>query len=218
MELYLPGEPRRRWSVQSHVTLDINAGSLTSGGIGDQFRQGASRSKWLVGYHPQADERIVMKFTVPEMTAEVRDIGKVVLRPFVSDAMNPLRDGLDIFHSVADNEFQTDKADYEAPYGDTGLDLVVPEEGSGRYYDFDVTEFVRQDFLAGETIPLTAFRLQFNREQDFDGGVPHGYIIDTQRFAPQLLITFIPEPGTAALAAFGWAVASSWRCRRHAGR
>jgi hypothetical protein len=157
------------------------------------------RPEWPIGYHPRIAQRLVMKFTVPEVTESSPDVQSAVLLVYVADVLGTLPEGLDLMHSVEDNEFQAVASDYQAPYLDTGLDLIVPADGTGQYYEFDVTDLLLAN-MADDSDPLIAFRLQLGGDQQIDLAQINAYVIDTQLSAPQLVVTFAPEPGTLVLA------------------
>lgn len=191
------GSRRTRWAVQSHIVSDYDFGNGFDG-LGNTLRQSIGNPKWAVGRNGVNDSKFIIKFTVPEDTESSPAIEAAILRIHVSDLLGELPGGLSLMHSAEDNEYQISTADYQSPYADTGLDLIVSAGGTGQYYEFDVTSFVLADQLADGANPLAAFRLELPEAPEY--GVDAAYYIDTKLSAPQLVITFVPEPTTSGLA------------------
>ena len=68
--------------------------------------------------------------------------------------------------------------------------------------------------LEDGTDPLAAFRLEFSDVQQLAPGEEAAYLIDTLEHAPQLVITFVPEPTTILLAMLGMTSVCCYRRRR----
>jgi hypothetical protein len=112
-----------------------------------------------------------------------------------------------LFHSVTDNDEVGHMSDYESSsYHDTLLDLVQVTDPESSYYTLDVTDQVLADYTSDEGDLLSAFRLQVDGALFFEDNQSDAYrfimpgAITSQ---PQLMLTFIPEPGTLLLAIFG---------------
>lgn len=190
------GAERRRWPVQSHVVSDARFEEFD--GIGDILQLSFVRQDWQIGTDADIDTKLIMKFTVPNISASAPAIQSAVLRIYVTEVQGTLPGGLSLMHSIDDNDFQVFLSDYQASYLDTGLDLIVPAGAAGQYHELDVTAFVMADALADGSDPiLSAFRLEIGDGHELDPLQQHFYVIDTRQFAPQLVITFVPEIGTA---------------------
>ncbi len=218
------GSDRTRWATQSRLLLDMDLGSGLDG-IGDFLFHSHNEPVDHVGvsvyYRDRfnvarlSDVKLDMKFTVPEPTESLPNIDRAVLRIYVTDVIGTLTNGLSLLHNVNENVYGTTKADFQTPYLDTGLDLVVPAEATGQYYEFDVTEFVMIDMLADESNPLAAFRIELSEGQQLATGEEAAYLIDTSQRAPQLVITFVPESATLILCLVGFTGASFVSRSRH---
>jgi len=135
--------------------------------------------------------RQVMKFQLPFTTVTETTVENATLRVFVEDLLGTLPEGLSLMHDVDDNDSEVLKSHYEAPYVDTGLELFVPQDGAGQYYDIDVTEFVRADYQSDGSDPWSAFRLQLTDGEQFAGQTA-AYIIGGSQL--EITLGIVPEP------------------------
>jgi hypothetical protein len=155
-----------------------------------------------------------MRFSVPEATDSSPDIASAVLRLYVNEIVGDLQGRLSLTHSVDNNDFGVAVSDFETPYMDTGLDLIVTSDGVGMYYEFDVTDYIMADILADGSGPLAAFRLEITDGPPLAADEEAAYVIDSTQFAPQLVISFIPEPGACVLLVMGSLMLASLRWTR----
>jgi len=152
--------------------------------------------------------RQVMKFDLPFIGVFETTVENATLRVFVEDLLGTLPEGLSVMHDVIDNDSEVLISHYEAPYVDTGLDLFVPQDGAGQYYDIDVTEFVKADYQSDGSDPWSAFRLELTNGEQFRGQTV-AYIIGGSQL--EITLRIVPEPTTATLALAALCLAISRR-------
>ncbi len=114
---------------------------------------------------------------------------------------------MSLFHSTGDNDLDLLASDYEDPgYEDTLLDLVGATDEPGKYYAVDVTDLVLADYAADGSLAWSAFRLQINEAafMEDDEGARYVFTMPgADGNHPELVLTFVPEPGTLFHAVLG---------------
>ena len=85
-------------------------------------------------------------------------------------------------------------------------------------YDLDVTGFVLSDYANDGNNPWSAFRLQVSEATFVDDDESNFYQFTATRgaFAPELVLTFIPEPTSIMLLVCS-TLGLAWAVRRRAG-
>jgi hypothetical protein len=141
----------------------------------------------------------VTKFELPQLPA-VDFMESAQLRFYLQETSGEPAD-IDLLHSEVDNDFERLVSDYDdISYTDTGLNVITASDEAGRYYELDVTELVRADYLSDAAGPVTAFRLQIGDVAAGDSLATLSMPRDVSN-QPQLVLNVVPEPSGLALAA-----------------
>ncbi len=140
--------------------------------------------------------RQVLKFQLPVVTQVPTEVESAVLRIAIEEVLGTLPEGLDVTHGLSDNNPIVEVSDYEAPYVDTGLNLLVPPNGAGDFYEIDVTRFVKADYQADGSDPWSAFRLELTNIDPFLEQTA-AYIIEASEL--EVVFKIVPEPTTSIL-------------------
>ncbi len=198
------------------VRVMDNDGSFD--GFGDIADSALERERLGVGEGRDRLTRLVAKFSLPERPLEFPRLQNAILRFLVEDAVGTPEGPVSVLHSLTDNDLDMAPSDYEdSSYADTGLDLARPGDqlDGGRYYEIDVTDLVRQDYAEDGGTLLSAFRLQVSEATFVDDDLPNNFKFTMpggKILQPQLVLTFVPEPSTSALAVSG--LIGLWGCSR----
>ncbi len=108
---------------------------------------------------------------ISQASAKLED---ATLRVYVRDMAGPPPGPLSVWHSQTDNDLDLLASDYEnAGYIDTLGDLAQPTDEVRRYIDLDVTDWVKADYAADGSNPMSAFRLQMDEAVFDEDGVSH---------------------------------------------
>lgn len=105
-------------------------------------------------------------------------------------------------------------------FQDTGLYAALTTTTAGTWIELDVTSYVSTDYSKGTT-HYSYFRIQANGVEWNPGGGSNRYGFGNTggSFAPQLVITTVPEPSTAAMIMGSSAIALLFvRSRKHGAR
>ncbi len=193
-------------------TVKDNDSDAPFDGLGDKATNSKSKAAAAVGEQDTQESgamvRLAAKFWLPQMPEATRFLESATLRFFLEEITGTPAGPVSLFHSVLDNDLNAlPPTDYENPdYTDTLLDVVGPAGEVGRYYELDVTDLVRADYAADSKNSVTAFRLQVSAAAFFEDDLSHRYrftMPGAEANPPELVLTFIPEPSTGVLAAFG---------------
>jgi CubicO group peptidase (beta-lactamase class C family) len=147
--------------------------------------------------------RLITKFRLPRGDNTTHRLANAELRFYLRGVAGTPVGPVSLFHSVTDNDEEGVASDYEdASYLDTQLDLVQVTDPKRAYYSLDVTDQVLADYMSDEGNLLIAFRLQVdgaffsedNQSNAFQFAMP-----GVSAYQPQLVLTFVPEPGNLML-------------------
>jgi hypothetical protein len=141
-----------------------------------------------------------MGFDLPDVPFE---LDSAALRVYLRTARGT-PGPLSLFHSVSDNDLTPSITVYEdARYADTTRDLLQETDVTRQFYEVDVTDLVRLDYLNDVGKIVAAFRLESSDTVFVEDDQSHYYQLDVGINEPQLIVTFVPEPSTAVLICLG---------------
>ena len=135
---------------------------------------------------------------------------------YVRDKVGPPLGPLSVWHSQADNDLDLLASDYEdAGYTDTLGDLAQPTDEVRQYFDLDVTDWVKADYAADNSNPMSAFRLQMDEAVFDEDDVSHNWwVLTGGSFPPELRLNLIPEPSALILTTLSMLSLVAYRRRR----
>jgi hypothetical protein len=183
---------------------DYTATDRNDDGLGDLGRSVQFAYVGEVDEGANRMDRQIAKFDLPNLSQSEAVVKSVKLRFYLEGVVGIPEGPASLWHSLDDNSLAEVGTQFEdSTYSDTLIDVVQPTDTAGQYYEVDVTDQVLADYAAeGRATAFSAFRLQINEAVLFEDSQSHLYSFSPPLggdHAPQLVITFIPEPPTATL-------------------
>jgi subtilisin family serine protease len=189
--------------------------------LGDQAIDVTTASLASVGEVDRSDlnkiSRLIAKFDLPDTPPGT--LVRATLRFAPVNIIGTPAGPVSVSHSQTDNDLDQLAADFEdLSYVDTSQDLLQPGDAINQYFTVDVTSQVLADYAADGLDLMSAFRLQIDEAVFFEDDNHHQYRLSMPNgtfppFRPQLILTFIPEPTTLALAGLGLSLIAMRRKR-----
>ncbi|PAW79927.1 MAG: hypothetical protein B9S32_00965 [Verrucomicrobia bacterium Tous-C9LFEB] len=171
-------------------------------------------------------ERSWLSFALPSITAgETLVSAKLRIYYDSKSFSSPNSDvsgDVSLYHNPNHNQTATQASTNQAIYNsanfaNTGLTVATPTTDTGTWIELDVATQVLLDYASDPAATrYSSFRLQ----NDTLTAITAGYNLYTfgrsGEFAPQLILTSIPEPSGVAMAVAGFSALAVWtRIRRH---
>jgi len=200
-----------------------DVGDLTSVGGFDLATGGDTGSAMAVGVISSRERQGLIWFDLPDIPAgEVLDTATFRIFLATTNNVDPGLGSLgpvSLFFDNAENDGSLDAPGFNSGT-DSGLDIATTATPTGQYVEVDVTSIVSTDYATDGTGqgfgPVSFFRLEMDNGQAFSAATGNNnYVFQggDNTSPPELVITTVPEPASAA-ALFGIGVLALALLRR----